>query len=318
MLAFSNSERFDALDSKDRDRLDALSKLDQFHAGEEIASTAKPAEWVWLIMSGQVELRGGDKVLATLGPGDLFGELESFSQLGGLSYRATAETVCWALAKNPLKQELRVRRTLAAGLLSVYSRSISEKLRAANEALAHLPNESGLSRPPPPQIALRPNDSNPGEASAATGEAAPVRPDGPLGRPPHLAPEEAAWLSVLGKPRAAKAGEVIVHEGESGRSFFVVEKGRLEVRKESGGGETRTLAELADGDLFGFMAFVDKKPRSASVVATEECSLYEIEGGALDKALSVNFTVSFKFLGTLCSVLGRTFRDTARRVMLAN
>ena len=315
MHAFSTTERFDALDTKDRDRLDALSKLDQYPAGAEIASSARPSEWLYLIMHGQVELRAergsGEVVLATLGPGDIFGELEGFSQLGGLRHVALQETTCWALSKNPLRQELRLHRTLAAGLLSVYSRSISEKLRAANEALARMPGESGLSRPPPPRL----------ETSPAAVDAEPETPreNGPLGRPPHLTAEEAAWLSVLGARRTVAAGETVVREGEPGRSFFVVESGRLEVQKQVGqSGETRPIAELADGDLFGFMAFVDRKPRSASVVARSDCTLVEIESGVLEKVLDLNFTVSFKFLGTLCGVLGRTFRDTAQRIMLAN
>jgi len=315
--AFSTSERFDALDVKDRDRLDALSKLDQYPSGAEITSSAQPSEWLYLIMHGTVELRaertGGEVVLARLGPGDLFGELEGFSHLGGIRHVAVDEVTCWSLAKNPLKQELRLHRTLAAGLLSVYSRSISEKLRAANEALAKLPGESGLSRPPPPKIAIEPKSTSGAEAV----EAAP-RANGPLGRPPHLTADEAGWLSVMGSRRQVAAGETVVREGDPGRSFFVIERGHLEVKKEISGGESKTLAELADGDLFGFMAFVDKKPRSASVVAKSECELVEIEGDALEKALTVNFTVSFKFLGTLCGVLGRTFRDTAQRVMLAD
>jgi hypothetical protein len=29
----------------------------------------------------------------------------------------------------------------------------------------------------------------------------------------------------------------------------------------------------------------------------------------------VNFTIGFKFLGTLCSVLGRTYRDTVHAIV---
>jgi CRP-like cAMP-binding protein len=319
MHAFSTSERFDAMDARDRDRLDALSKLDQYPAGSEISSSARPSEWLYLIMSGKVELRAmrqgqapGEVVLAELGPGDLFGELEIFAQLSGVRHVASAETTLWAIGKNPLMQELRIHRTLAAGLLAVYSRSISEKLRAANEALARLPDlhDSGLSRPPPPKSVT----------NSVTDEAA--RPNGPLGRPAHLTSEEIGWLSMLGTVRSVAAGTTIVHEGQLGRSFFVVAHGVLEVQKNAGASDdpreaARMLAELSDGDLFGFMAFVDKKPRSASVVAKSACELIEIEGSAMEKALNVNFTVSFKFLGALCGVLGRTFRDTAQRVMLA-
>ena len=66
------------------------------------------------------------------------------------------------------------------------------------------------------------------------------------------------------------------------------------------------------------MAFVDGKPRSASVVSLTRSRLARVEPDALDKALGINFTVGFKFLGTLCGVLGRTYRDTVDQVIAAS
>ena len=302
MHSFSTSKRFANLEPRDRDRLEALSKLDQFAAGAEILTSEKPAEWLSLIADGEVEMRAlsprGEIVFARLLPGDLFGELEGFAHLpGGVRHVAVRDTIVRAIPKSPLLQELRSRRQLASGMLSVYCRSISEKLRAANEVAARLPREPGVSRPPLVE-ATTPQDPK----------------AGPLGRAPHLSAEESGWLAVLGQARSAAAGEVIIAEGEESRSFYVVEKGLLEVRKQLGG-EARVLAQLADRDLFGFMAFVDGKPRSASVVALAPCSLVRIEQSALEKALRLNFTVSFKFLGTLCSVLGRTLRETTQKVI---
>ncbi len=295
MYAFSTSERFAVLEAKDRDRLDALARLDRFDAGEEILVSGHPGEWLYLIVDGKVEIRvraGSAEVsLGRLGPGDLFGELEAFAELPGESVRyvAGAETIVRAVNKHPLKQELKAHRTLASGLLAVYCRSISEKVRLANEVAVRVaPPPAGISRPPP----------------AAQ----------PGARPPHLAAEEAAWISVLGQKLAAADGETIVAEGDATRAFYVVEQGTLEVRKLAADGQQRPLARLSAGDMFGFMAFVDGKPRSASVVAVTPVRLSRIEPGILEKATHLNFTVSFKFLGTLCGVLGRTWRDTANAI----
>src|SRR5207247_11188674 len=130
---------------------------------------------------------------------------------------------------------------------------ISKKVRAANELAIKMLPQSGTSRPPAP-------------ASAAGG------------RPPHLSEEEASWISLLGQQFSANEGETIVSEGESSRSFYVIAKGRMEVRKHAKPGEPdRTLATLGDRDLFGIMAFVDGKPRSASVVAVTPASLAKVE-----------------------------------------
>jgi CRP-like cAMP-binding protein len=285
MIAFVTSERFAFLDAKDRDRLEALAKLDQFSDGQEVSATGTPSEWLSLIVSGGVDLRtrasDGEITLAQLGPGDIFGELETFADLPeGVRHVARGETIVRAINKHPLKQELKIHRSLASGLLAVYCRSISEKVRAANEVATGRASE--LSRPPPP-----------------------------LGtRPPHLTAEEVAWLSVLGQAVQAASGDVVVREGETSRSFYVVASGELEVRKRAPAGDDRTLATLGPNDMFGIMAFVDGKPRSASVIARSEVALSRVEADLLEKAAHVNFTVSFRFLGTLCSVLGRTYRDT--------
>ena len=297
MFAFATSERFEKLDRKDRDRLEALSKLDEFSAGDEILVAGRHSECIYLIASGGVDLRAktksGDLTLAQLGPGDLFGEVEPFAEMPeGVRHVAREGTIVRAIQKNPLRHELLAHRELATALLAVYARSISEKLRAANDVAVRLSPRPGISRPPPPE--------------SAGG-----------GRAPHLSEEEAAWLAVLGQELEVAPGETVVEEDEKTRSFYVVQRGELEVRKHLGPGENRTLARLGPRDLFGFMAFVDGKPRSASVVSVTPSRLARVESDALDKALHVNFTVAFKFLGTLCGVLGRTYRDTLLNVIAA-
>jgi CRP-like cAMP-binding protein len=287
MIAFSTSERFSVLDERDRDRLEALAKLDEFEDGEEVSASGTPSEWLSLIVSGGVDLRGkgknGEITLATLVPGDIFGELETFADLPqGVRHVARSKTVVRSIDKHVLKHELKVHRSLASGILAVYCRSISEKVRAANELLSR---------------------DSPSQAGAAA-----------AGRPPHLSVEEVAWLSVLGHAVDAVEGEAIVKEGDTTRSFYVVKKGELEVRKKAAAGEDRMLAMLGPLDVFGIMAFVDGKPRSASVVARGPVHLARVESDVLDKAAQLNFTVSFKFLGTLCSVLGRTYRDTVHAI----
>src|SRR2546426_3354617 len=172
MFAFVTSERFEVLDSKDRDRLETLAKLDEFKPGEEILVSGHTGEWLYLIASGGVDIRAraksGEVTLCELGPGDIFGELEAFADLpeGGIRHVARGDTIVRAVNKHPLKQELKAHRSLASGLLAVYCRSISEKVRAANEVAIKL-GPPGPSKPPPP-------------ASATAG------------RPPHLSEEEAS------------------------------------------------------------------------------------------------------------------------------
>ena len=139
MHAFATSERFAHLDRKDRDRLEAISKLDEFEPGEEILAAGHPNDSICLVVSGLIEVRAktrrGEVVLCQLRPGDLFGEVEAFAALPeGVRYIASEDTIVRAVPKNPLRHELLAHRSLAVGLLHAYSRPISEKTTATETA----------------------------------------------------------------------------------------------------------------------------------------------------------------------------------------
>lgn len=71
-------------------------------------------------------------------------------------------------------------------------------------------------------------------------------------------------------------GQVIFREGEPGERAYLVQKGAVEVYKTSQEGKERSLAEIAEGGIFGEMALVDDQPRMASVRALEETTLVEV------------------------------------------
>ncbi len=70
------------------------------------------------------------------------------------------------------------------------------------------------------------------------------------------------------------ANEVIVHEDDDeGQTFFVIVAGRVHVAVITSEGKNAILATLKTGDFFGEMAMLDGEPRSASVIASEDCTL---------------------------------------------
>lgn len=66
-------------------------------------------------------------------------------------------------------------------------------------------------------------------------------------------------------------------EGDSANSLFILKKGKVLVLKS----EHIKLQYLARGDCFGEMALIDLNPRSASVLAVEDCIALEISYQAL-------------------------------------
>ena len=68
-----------------------------------------------------------------------------------------------------------------------------------------------------------------------------------------------------------KAGETIISSGDVGFCMYVILRGRARVSAQD-----VELALLEPGDFFGEVALVDDGPRSADVVATEDCELLTI------------------------------------------
>jgi CRP-like cAMP-binding protein len=70
-------------------------------------------------------------------------------------------------------------------------------------------------------------------------------------------------------------GQLIIREGDPGRSFFVIVEGKVRIYKQAGDKEL-TLAHLGEGAFFGEMALLSGAPRTANVVAQEETELLEV------------------------------------------
>lgn len=70
-------------------------------------------------------------------------------------------------------------------------------------------------------------------------------------------------------------GKVIIRQGSAGTSAFIIVKGSVEVYRENALGKKEVLAVLKEQDIFGEMALIDSKPRSANVVALDdvECTV---------------------------------------------
>lgn len=75
--------------------------------------------------------------------------------------------------------------------------------------------------------------------------------------------------------RVYRKGEVLFVEGEIGEELFVMQKGEVEIAKIVDNKEV-LLGQLKQGDIFGEMALLENKPRTANAVATESCSVMAV------------------------------------------
>ena len=61
------------------------------------------------------------------------------------------------------------------------------------------------------------------------------------------------------------AGSTIIRQGDPASEFYIILKGRVEVTKQDVQGETRTVAQLGEGQYFGEIGLLHGVPRTATV-----------------------------------------------------
>jgi CRP-like cAMP-binding protein/flavin-dependent dehydrogenase len=120
----------------------------------------------------------------------------------------------------------------------------------------------------------------------------------------HRSDDEEAGMDegVLG--RAYADGEVLCRQGDAGDRMFVIQSGRVEVVCEEGGKEVG-LGELGPGEVFGHMAIVDKKPRSATVRVRGSARVLTLDKRAFLRRVHEDPSLAY----TLLEVMSRTVRS---------
>jgi anion transporter len=73
-----------------------------------------------------------------------------------------------------------------------------------------------------------------------------------------------------------RAGTTIIKQGDEGDAFFLIHSGAVEVVLEGTGGRRETLAVLGEQEAFGEMALFSGDPRSATIVAVKDTTVWRL------------------------------------------
>ena len=108
--------------------------------------------------------------------------------------------------------------------------------------------------------------------------------------------------------RTAREGEAVVTRDSDARDVFFVVKGRCRIVNFSPSGREVAYAVAGPGDYFGEMAAIDGLPRSATVVALEDCILASITPQVFRELVEQNPRMSFVIMEKLVRIV-RTSDD---------
>jgi CRP-like cAMP-binding protein len=196
---------------------------------------------MYLLLDGEVGIFSRDRPVATVRPGQIFGEMASIDQ-GPRTGTAMTKSACRVIALDNRQLQTALGRypEFALMLMSVMIGRLRESI-------------GRLGGPESPVTGTR-------------RESAPLRKD---------LIEDLARVLGSDAHLSYETGATIVREGQVGVLMYIVLKGKVAIRV--GGNVVETVGP---GGLFGEMALVDRTPRLASAVAESNCKLLAINRNA--------------------------------------
>ena len=100
---------------------------------------------------------------------------------------------------------------------------------------------------------------------------------------PHVLPAEKLYLEPTADLlKTYEKDTLIMAECQSGSEMYIIQDGEVHITKVVDDKEV-TLAMLKKGDMFGEMALLENKPRSANAVAHTDCKLMTVNRANFDK-----------------------------------
>lgn len=265
-----------------------------FDAGDIICRQNTPGQEMYYIKTGEVSVHIDDSHVARLKSGEIFGEMSLFYNINRSAtvMAASNRTRIGVLSREGLERLFQARSPFAQDLvLRLYHilpqrlRNLNDKYKTMIRAL-HILYNGDVRRMPDV-------DSH-------------IQMEIQLGEPDFLAAlPEAEMMKIQEEVRVYPAGERIFSEGEAGDGAYFILEGRLRATALSQDGQKIMLGELAEGAIFGEMALIDNKPRSATVETLTPCRLAFISKDAFQRLAQTRSELAFHLTGYVCLSLFR-------------
>jgi signal transduction histidine kinase len=101
-------------------------------------------------------------------------------------------------------------------------------------------------------------------------------------------------LRLIAQERQFSAGQEIFREGAPGDGVYFVKSGLVEI--SAGGGERHVFSRLGPGEVFGEMAVIEHRPRSATAAAAEPTEVYFLPRGEMLTFIARSPALAFALL----------------------
>jgi len=293
-------------------RLSKFARVEGFTTTDYVFREEDRSMDFYVVKDGKIDIRKdtpfGPQILGTLTTDHIFGEMNFIDRTHRSSDAVAVESsACYTFSFSALDQLMDEDKELAVGLHWAFWRSLSEKVRGANEQLKLFFQEDAK------KGAGRKRVDGKREVQAVT-----VKSEDKvdLFRERGLSAAEMKLLATFSSEERFREGSMIFREGEKGDKLYIVLDGRVRISKFIPGVGEEALTVLDRGDFFGEMALIDDMPRSADAKSHEQdATVLSIDRATLNEILSMDPHASLQFLNLLCRMISRRLREINEKIV---
>ena len=274
----------------------------------------------FIIQSGQVRTYKstpvyGDDKPTVLGPGDFFGVESAMSGHRPIEVAQALNAVSAIKVKN---DQFGLLIQKSAPLAMKIIRSFSMKLRAFDTAITRLSFRNALDEDPSHLFALGESWVKKNRIDHAAYAFQRYLQYCPKGESVSQAkmnlqklnrPLKAPPVAEKDMNRAYAKDKIVFCENEPGYELYIIQS--VSVMSKLVNGQEVMLAVLGPGDIFGEMAILDNKPRSATAVVAEETRMMAINKANFEGLVKSNPNIAVKLITLLSERIWTAYRQLA-------
>jgi CRP-like cAMP-binding protein len=129
-----------------------------------------------------------------------------------------------------------------------------------------------------------------------------------------LTPESMDRLASMLVERSYAAGTEVFHEGDQGKSMYVVHTGELIANQTGESGSSVRLMRFFEGDFFGETTLIEMQPRPYTVVSDRDARLWELTNRNLYELYQKDVKAYVLVLQNINRELCRRLRRAGNRI----
>lgn len=127
----------------------------------------------------------------------------------------------------------------------------------------------------------------------------------------HLSDIDIEWMINNGSKAELKTGDRLIRKGKIIENLYIVLSGQLSILDEE---NQKNIALISAGEVVGEMSFLESRPPSVSVIATQPTSIYRISRELINIRLANNLEFKANFYYAISLFLSNRLRKTTSQL----